>query len=142
VTGSDTVVAYLQHLDMLAVQFGEDLLPDGVRHRVLNLSDPVMQIAVTSTEGDVVVYGLSFFQASKHLPKSVLLRSAQHPMELAPARDDPGMLLLPLQPGTPVTARVRADLASGGGIDLLVSRSHKVVGVLVPRDRLPADAVD
>jgi hypothetical protein len=135
------VVAYLQHLDMLAVQFATEPLPDRVRHRVLNLSEPGMQVAVTSTETDAVLYGLSFFQASKHLPKAVLLRSTRNPLSLSAAPDEPDMLLLPLQAGTAVAARVQVDLGGGeGGLGLLLSRSRKVVGVLVARDRLPPRA--
>lgn len=137
-TGSGALVAYLQHLDMLVVQLVTDPLPDGVRHRVLNLAEPGMQIAVTNNEDDALIYGLSFFQASKHLPKTVLVRSSELPIALGPVRGEPDMLHLPLQPGAEAADWVRAGLGpEERGVDLLLSRSRKVMGVLLARHRVP-----
>lgn len=91
-------------------------------------------------EGSVVVVAylqhLSFFQASRHVPKPVLLGGWELPVALRPARDQPDLLHLPLQPGAVVAARVRAELRPGrAGADLLLSRSRK--GCCSHPDRLP-----
>lgn len=129
---------YMPPQDVIAVQLVPDPLPADAHTRLVTLPGLDLQVAVTSSAGDKIVYGLAFPQATKHLPPTVVRRASGLSLTVAPLPGDPDAWLIPFFPEAATVGRTRAGvLDDTGSLDLLLAKSRRVVGFIVTKDRLP-----
>lgn len=136
---------YLPQIDGLAVKFfaGEHV-PVTCLSQWSNVAHPsgaVLQVNLMWGQDDGRLYSLTIAQASQHVPPAVLRTAAGPPLQ---PRTNDARWLVPLFAEAAQVGHTLMPVDDGDDsrrIDLLLAKSGRVVGLLIPGDRLPPDTL-